>query len=396
MQSNSSAASTDCTIVGASFAGLACAYALARNGLRVTVLEKKADAGAKLHTTGIIVKDAIDQIPLLDALPQALTRRVRGVRLYAPNLRHVDLEAPGYYFLTTDTPAVLRWLATQAEEAGAHFAYRTAFRHAQRAQGGLSLGELGTTRYLIGADGPKSHVASTLGLGRNREFLVGVEHEFAGVDFPESDKLHCFVDRKLAPGYIAWAVSGVGVVQVGLACRQRGRSWQPDAAMAAFLDKLAPICDLRQHRPVAVRAGLIPCGGVVAPVAASRVLLVGDAAGMVSPLTAGGIHTALKHGLAAGHAIADYLNGKGPDPCEQFVRSYPTFRLKRWLRFAFDHFQSDALFNLLLATRPMRAAAGVVYFHHKGVFDPRPGDAGVSAQLMEAKSDPPSKPAQGG
>jgi flavin-dependent dehydrogenase len=59
---------------------------------------------------------------------------------------------------------------------------------------------------------------------------------------------------------------------------------------------------------------MIPCGGVVSPVAAQRLLLVGDAAGLVSPVTAGGIHTALKHGLAAGHAIADYLNGKNEDP----------------------------------------------------------------------------------
>jgi flavin-dependent dehydrogenase len=98
-------------------------------------------------------------------------------------------------------------------------------------------------------------------------------------------------------------------------------------------------------------------------------MLVGDAAGMVSPVTAGGIHTALKHGLAAGHAIADFLNGKSGDPHEAFVRSYPRFRTKRVLRFLFDHFQSDLAFNLLLGTAPMRAAASIVYFHHKGAFD---------------------------
>jgi flavin-dependent dehydrogenase len=59
----------DCIVVGASFAGLACATALARASLRVTVLERKADVGEKLHTTGIIVKDAIDQIAMLDGLP---------------------------------------------------------------------------------------------------------------------------------------------------------------------------------------------------------------------------------------------------------------------------------------------------------------------------------------
>ena len=106
------------------------------------------------------------------------------------------------------------------------------------------------------------------------------------------------------------------------------------------------------------------------PVAGPQVLLVGDAAGMVSPVTAGGIHTALKHGLAAGHAIADFLNGRAEDPCGWFVRSYPRFRTKRLLRFLFDHFQSDALFNLLLGTKPLRMAAGVVYFHHKGALGP--------------------------
>jgi flavin-dependent dehydrogenase len=128
--------------------------------------------------------------------------------------------------------------------------------------------------------------------------------------------------------------------------------------------------DFRSQRPASVRAGIIPCGGVVSPVAAKRLLLVGDAAGLVSPVTAGGIHTALKHGLAAGHAIADYLNGKSEDPSGWFVRSYPRFKTKRVLRFLFDRFQSDTLFNLLLRTKPMRMAAGIVYFHHKGVFDP--------------------------
>jgi len=130
---------------------------------------------------------------------------------------------------------------------------------------------------------------------------------------------------------------------------------------------------------------MIPCGGVVSPVAAKRLLLVGDAAGLVSPVTAGGIHTAPKHGLAAGHAIADYLNGKNEDPSGWFVRSYPRFKIKRVLRFLFDHFQSDTLFNLLLSTKPMRMAAGVVYFHHKDVFDPtgRPAPNRTDEQIVE-------------
>jgi flavin-dependent dehydrogenase len=152
--------------------------------------------------------------------------------------------------------------------------------------------------------------------------------------------------------------------------------------MSAFLDKIAPLFDFRSREPTSIRAGMIPCGGLVHPVAANRVLLVGDAAGMVSPVTAGGIHTALKHGLAAGHAIAEFLTGKQEDPAAHFVRSYPRFRKKRLLRFLFDHFQSDRLFNLLLATKPMRMAASMVYFNHKGVLVPQgsSGDAKGGAE----------------
>jgi digeranylgeranylglycerophospholipid reductase len=99
---------SDCVIVGASFSGLACAIALARTGFGVLVLEKKSDVGEKLHTTGIVVKDAIDPLGILDRLPPHLVRRVGGVRLYAPDLRHVDLVAPGYYFLTTRTPGQIQ------------------------------------------------------------------------------------------------------------------------------------------------------------------------------------------------------------------------------------------------------------------------------------------------
>ena len=377
---------TDCVVVGASFGGLASAHALATAGLRVTVVEKKTDPGAKLHTTGIIVKDAVDQIALLDSLPAALVRRVPGVRLYAPSLKYVDLAAPGYYFLATDTPNVMRWLAATTERAGATLKLGVAFTGMQRHRSGFTLDGLGSTRFVIGADGPRSKVARSAGLGTNERFLAGVEYEFANAAIDDADKLHCFIDRRIAPGYIAWVVAGVGLVQAGVA-RRAGKAvptgWKPDEAMSAFLAKIAPVIDLTGTRPSSVRAGLIPCGGVVRPVAASRVLLVGDAAGMVSPVTAGGIHPALKHGLAAGNAVADFLRGKAEDPCGRFVSSYPKFRLKRLLRWSFDRFQTDFAFNWLLATKPMRAAAGLVYFHHKGVFDP--GDE--AAPLASPQND---------
>ena len=360
----------DLVVVGASFAGLAAARAAALAGLRVLGLEKKQSAGARLHTTGVIVKDAIDEIAWLQEVPPALVRRIDGVRLYAPNLRHLDLHAPGYYFWATDAAALLDWMVGSVRASGAEVRLETLFTEARAAAGGagweipLGSGEVLHTRYLVGADGPFSRVAKSLGLSQNREFLFGVEHEYADAEM-DRNYLHCFVDRELAPGYIGWAVSGVSAAQVGLARRVlpgagHGRL-RLDGLLAKTSDLVRPLGPARS-----VRAGMIPCGGLLEHVARPGALLVGDAAGMVSPATAGGIHTALRHGLDAGEAVAAFLQGRTDDPAEWLPRGYPTFRAKRAVRWLYEKLQNDWVFNQLLGTAAMRRLAEEVYFHRKG------------------------------
>lgn len=362
-----STARVDLLVVGASFAGLACARAAALAGLSVMVLEKKSSAGAKLHTTGIIVKDAVDTVPWLAEVPPALVRRIDGVRLYSPDMRHVDLHAPGYWFWATDAPALLDWMVGSARASGVDVQLGTLFEQALWLDGRwevpLAHGPCISARYIVGADGPHSRVAKALGLSRNTRFLYGVEHEYQGARMAP-DFLHCFVDRQLAPGYIGWALDGVGVSQIGLA-RSMGAPDAPALRLDPLLRKIASVVSPGDAPPVAIRAGMIPCGGVLPVVARERALLVGDAAGMVSPVTAGGIHTALQHGERAGDAIARFVRGEVEDPAGWFVRSYPRFRLKRALRWAFDRFQNDWMFNHLLGTPAMRRMAEFVYFHRK-------------------------------
>src|SRR3954454_8882934 len=188
--------SCDLLIVGASFAGLVAARTAAMRGLDVVVMDAKPEAGARVATTGILVKEAAEEIDV----PHQLTRRVHGVRLYAPSLRHIDLFSPGSFFLTTDTASLLRWLAQEALRAGARIKYGTQFTGAERCGNRSRIGALDlTARYVLGADGARSAVAKCFGLGRNERFLVGVEAEFEGLDEVDPRFLHCFIDRNLAP-----------------------------------------------------------------------------------------------------------------------------------------------------------------------------------------------------
>jgi geranylgeranyl reductase family protein len=350
----------DLVIVGAGFAGLACARTAALRGLRVCVLERKSTVGLRTHTTGIVVKEAAEEWEI----PPRLSRRISGVRLYAPSLRAIDLDSPGYYFLATDTPAMVRWFARAAQHAGVRIVGGAPFLGARREGGTWQLdGYRLDARYLVGADGPRSAVAAQLGLGANHDFLLGIEAEFVDARGVDPDRLHCFLGSQLAPGYIGWVVPGVGgITQVGLACR---RPCRPD--LGAFLRKLGPLFDFSAARVVERRSGLIPVGGPVAPVSAPGALLVGDAAGLVSPLTAGGIHTALDSGHRAGHAIADHLLYFGPDPGAVTRRDAPRFVWKRLLRNAFDLGVPDWVWDAALGSTPLRVAARLVCFHKRGV-----------------------------
>jgi flavin-dependent dehydrogenase len=347
-------------VIGASFAGLACARAAAARGIETTVLDSRPEAGRGVRTTGILVKEAADMLDV----PQHLVRKLATVRLYAPSLRSIDLRRPGYSFLATDTPNLLRWWAREAERHGAEIRWRSRFRGAERGpDGALEIPGQGLRcGFLVGADGADSAVARYFRLSTNTRFLSGIEAECRGIAEIPDDRLHVFLDSELARGYIGWVVPGVGVTQVGLACRRPSR---PD--LPVFMRRLATLFDTSGLDVTGYRAGLIPVGGPLRRSSDRDVLLIGDAAGWVSPLTAGGIHCALQWGRTAGISITDHLLDGGPHPGRVLQRQLPSFRLKRGLRQLYDLGPPNRLYDLLLDRPLLRRFAQLVFFHHRGV-----------------------------
>jgi len=346
--------SRDLVVVGAGFAGLACAKRAAERGLSVLVIDQQPSPGRYVHTTGILVKEAEAEW----AAPSALVRKLSRVRLYAPSHRHVELRCNGYYFLATDTAELMRFLADETRRAGAEIRFGSAFTGAAGINGTLKLDEMDVAcRFLVGADGAHSKVARAMGLDTNTRLLKGVEWEYEPIE-GAGDCLHCFVDRNRAPGYIGWVVPGVGMTQVGLAVHDSHK-----ADLAGFVEHLGAGFGLRGRRVVAKRGGMIPINGLLANIHRERVLLIGDAAGMVSPLTAGGIHKSYRFGALAGDAIADHLQGDAPNPGVVVKAAYRRDGWKRWARWCYDHLPLDACMELGLGTgHVFKRAAGKVFF----------------------------------
>lgn len=296
----------------------------------------------------------------MDTPPQ-FSRAIHGVRLYAPSLRHIDLAARDYYFLTTDTAGLIRWFADEARRAGAEILCGRKLEAAVRVEDGFELPQFAIrTRYIVGADGARSTVAKLFGLGRNEKFLTGLEVEYDSLPKADPDLLHCFLDTRLARGYLAWVAPAPGFFQVGLATNERAK---PD--LKAFLAHTEGLFGFSRASVTERRSGLIPCGGPVSPFAAPGVLLIGDAAGHVSPLTGGGIRLAFRYGRRAGQLIADHLLRHGPPPEAVLSREIPAFGKKLALRAVMDAGPPNWLYDLVIGTPAMRWFAGKVYFHRR-------------------------------
>jgi flavin-dependent dehydrogenase len=351
---------SDVIIAGGGFGGLACAKALAEKKISVTLLERKKAPGIGMHTTGIIVKECADEF----AVPDHLTRRVTNVRLYAPSLKYIDIKSPDYFFLTTDTPGLMRFLSDEAQKAGANIVYDTGYEIGQQ-KGETVIINNGayTSKFLIGADGPRSKVADDFYLGKNTEFLLGAEAEYENLPLPGGDNsFYCFLDQRLAHGYLGWVIPGVGVAQVGIAQRMPRK---PD--IDAFVQRMGSVFDFSQAKVVARRGGLIPVGGLVKPFANDNVILLGDAAGIVSPLTAGGIHTALHYGKVLGEALAVYIKDGGQHPAQLLESIYPRFYFKQGLRKAYEYLAPNWLLNTILPSPAFAYAANTVFFKIKNL-----------------------------
>ena len=117
-------------------------------------------------------------------------------------------------------------------------------------------------------------------------------------------------------------------------------------------------------------------------------MLVGDAAGMVSPVTGGGIHTALHFGRRAAMLVADHLDDRGVHPVAAMTREAPRYRAKLMLRRLLDLAPPNALINAALMTAPKRRLAQRLYFHSRG----ENGESFEAWSQTLAQGEPDAKP----
>lgn len=287
----------DVVIIGAGLAGLQCAKLVGQRGASVLLVDRKSDLTKGIHTTGIFVRKTFEDF----AFPAGtLGPPISEVRLYSPRLRSLDMSSEAPEFRVGKMGELYSALLDDCISFGVEFSSSTKFVTLEMHDGSsvLQLEKDGSkfevsTKVVVGADGAVSNIAKALRLEENREWIVGYEEVYYSPKPDREPRLHCFLDSKLAPGYLAWVADDGEEIHVGVG--GYSAEFKPRAALAEFKLKIASLdLDLEEAGLTESRGGRIPVGGILRRIANRNGVLIGDAAGAVSPLTAGGLDPCLR------------------------------------------------------------------------------------------------------
>ena len=303
---------TDVLVVGGGPAGCVAAWQAAAEGARdVLLVERDRAIGAPVRCAEGVGAAGLREFLDPDGAPW-VSRRITKVIFWSPDGSEVVL-AGGDVGYVLDRTRFEPALAEQATRAGAEVRISTEAVRLAREDGrwrvtlrGPRGDETWTAKVVIGADGVESMVGRWAGLDTRvaaRDMESCAQYVVANIEF-DPDAIYMHFGPSVAPGGYAWIFpKGVGVANVGLgvvALRSDGRSAQQylDAYMA-------------RHFPRGTVTGMT-VGGVISGVTVKRtvsdgLLLAGDAAHMINPMSGAGIITGMKAGRLAGRHAARAL-----------------------------------------------------------------------------------------
>lgn len=288
----------DIAIIGAGPGGLAAALAARQQAdVSVVLIERKQRWGCPVQCAGYAPRLLGRILPFDSA---AVRSRVDSLRLLHSGELLKDVRSPGY-ILHRD---VLESQAAQeAQKAGVrlmHPARVVALEHSRLlVQDSVGTHEL-RARVIIGADGPRSMVRRAMGLPE-QTLAMGLEYELRLGGELTSAEIH--FHERYGAGY-AWIFPhGDGTAGVGLAL-DPGQYAHLRLMLQSFIEDQAAQGRIINEEPRRVIAGPVPISGPVEPTVAGAMMLVGDAAGQINPLTGAGIYNAAACGQIAGRLAA--------------------------------------------------------------------------------------------
>ena len=305
----------DVLIIGAGPAGSIAAREASKNGVETLIIDKKSEIGTPKRCGEGILDGVLERVGIKED-ERWIARHIDGARLVAPDntsawFTSENLETPATGIIL-ERKVFDKHVTMDAIRCGATVMLKTEAVGITRVDDCLLVDiESFNNEYtqvkakvVIGADGPEGRVGNWLGLNTKvalSEMESGIQYEMTNLNLEKSDTIE-FYFGSVAPGGYAWIFpKGYDTANVGIDVS----SVKTDKSALEYLnDFVEGNSQTKDGQIVEINAGGNPLCGVFDEIISDNLMLVGDAAGCVSPITGGGIDTALESGMIAGRVAA--------------------------------------------------------------------------------------------
>lgn len=309
----------DLVIVGGGPAGSSAAFAAAKNGIKVALLEKENTIAETVRTSGVTWIQNIKEF----GIPDDCFNPIKNFSFCSPN-NEVTISDLIPRAAVLDVRKTYRWLANKAKQSGADIFVKMNVGSVLKNEKGDIVGVCATgpngkvnfhSKIVIDASGFTSIVCKAMGyVTQWKRFGAGAEYEVK-VDHVDSETWWLMVGQKYSPAGYAWIFPlGNNIVRIGVGVGKPESNVDPTQRLKELIEnKVGPIKKLGEITPIEFHYGLIPNDGLSRKTVFNNLILVGDSAGQANPLVLEGIRYAIKFGRVAGKIAADAIKSGKTD-----------------------------------------------------------------------------------
>ncbi len=321
---------TDVLVIGGGPAGSMAAKWAAKHGAQVLLIEKRQEIGSPVRCGEGMSKDWLREVEIKPG--RWINVEVEGARIYSPsekvfeiNEKHAGNEV-GY---VVERDEFDKQLAIDAANAGVEIRLKTAATSMLRENGriaGATVKQFGEPLEIradvtIGADGFESQVGRWAGISTNlamRDMDTCLQYRMTNVD---CDVRYCdFYLGKVAPGGYVWVFpKGDGLANVGIGVQVSQVKNLADAR--SYLDRwIDAHPGYAKGKKIDMVGGGVSISAPLKQTVTDGLMLVGDAARMIDPLTGGGIANGCIAGKICGTVAAEAVTAR--DSSKEFLQRY--------------------------------------------------------------------------
>jgi digeranylgeranylglycerophospholipid reductase len=322
----------DVLVVGGGPIGsMAAKWALLSGAKRVLIIEKRQEIGSPVRCGEGISKRWLESVGIVQD-PKWIAKVIDGAQIFAPNGMFMTIDekmAGNEVGLVLERDQFDKALARDAIKAGADIMLKTAatsvIKEGTKIAGvnAKSMGEPVEIRskLTIAADGYESQVGRWAGIDtvvKPSDIVTCFQYRMTNIEGDE--RYTKFYIGGVAPGGYVWVfpkggdTANVGIGVMLSRCKGRGSAKK-------YLDEwIARHPEISRGRPLDMVAGAVSVCQPIDKTVMDGLMLVGDAARHIDPLTGGGISNGCKAAKVAGQVAAEAL--RTGDFSEKFLMKY--------------------------------------------------------------------------